>query len=82
MAKYRMRALMVEALQWFPDRPIEGVTVPVPGDGEPLGAGQPFMATPAGPMRVEPGDWIVTGPMGERYRVPSEVFAATFERVK
>lgn len=31
--------------------------------------------------RVCPGDWIVTGPFGERYPVKPHVFASTFEAV-
>lgn len=32
--------------------------------------------------RVCPGDWIVTGPFGDRYPVKDFVFTATFEAVE
>lgn len=38
-----------------------------------------FVVTPEGPLKVNVGDWIVTGVKGEHYLVKSDIFAATYE---
>ena len=38
--------------------------------------------TPEGSMIAEPGDWIVTGPKGERYPCKPAVFHATYEPIE
>jgi len=64
MAKYRHKPLIVEAEQWFPDKPHDLVLYPVVqwdgcpslDDDEGL-----FMCTGLTPGEiVHPGDWIVT----------------------
>ena len=74
MPSYRRIPHVVEAVQWHPGDVVEGVIVPVPGDGD------PHVLTLRGPIRVEPGDWIVTGSNGDRYPVPSDVFVESYVR--
>ncbi|WP_232696121.1 hypothetical protein [Brevibacillus daliensis] len=35
-----------------------------------------------GDMRVEIGDWIITGVMGEKYPCKPDIFAQTYEKVE
>jgi hypothetical protein len=35
-----------------------------------------------GQMRIEPGDWLITGVMGEKYPCKPDVFAKTYEAVE
>lgn len=74
MPRYRRVPHLVEAMQWHPGVVVEGVIVPVPGDGD------PHVITLRGAIRVEPGDWIITGPNGDRYPVASDVFSASYAR--
>lgn len=41
-----------------------------------------LVGTLEGPLRAEPGDWIVRGTVGELYPVKPEVFRETYERVE
>lgn len=41
-----------------------------------------FIETLEGRMRVELGDWIITGVQGEHYPCKPEIFAATYEAVE
>lgn len=74
MPLYRRVSHLVEATQWHPGEVVEGVIVPAPGDGD------PHVLTLRGAIRVEPGDWIVTGPNGDRYPLPSDVFVESYVR--
>ena len=77
VSKYRKKPIVVDAVQWFPDRVIEGVVVPVPGDGT------PYIKTLEGAIvPVASGDWIITGAVGEHYPLKPDVFALTYEMVK
>ena len=40
-----------------------------------------MVRTLEGPMRVSPGDWIITGVKGERYACKPDIFALTYEPV-
>lgn len=42
----------------------------------------PAMMTPAGPGRVCNGDWILTGPGGEKYLCKPEVFEKDYMKVE
>lgn len=35
-----------------------------------------------GPLKVSPGDWIITGIKGEKYPCKSDIFEATYESVE
>ena len=49
----------------------------VPGMGDDLF----FVVTLEGYMRVDPGDWIITGGQGEKYPCKPDIFEATYEPV-
>lgn len=89
--KFRKRPLVVEAEQWFPDRPVEGVTFPASYEelaklaalGERVDAlTTGLIRTLEGPFSVTPGDWIITGVKGERWPVKPDIFAASYEPVE
>jgi hypothetical protein len=40
-----------------------------------------YVETLEGKMRVQIGDWIITGIKGERYPCKPDIFAATYDRV-
>lgn len=67
--RVRKRPITVEAEQWWPDRLVEGV------EGSPEGA---YVETLEGPLRVRPGDWIITGIEGEKYPCKPGVFEKTY----
>jgi hypothetical protein len=74
MARYRKRPVIVEAVQWFPGTAIDGI-VEWPGQ-------RPYIATLEGMMYVSPGDWIITGVVGEKYPCRDDIFRATYEAVE
>jgi len=77
--KFRKKSIIVEAEQWFPEHPVEGVTFPAGEHIEKLyGADRGLIQTPEGPHVVSPGDWIVEG---EKRPMKPDVFAATHEFV-
>jgi len=85
MTKYRKKPIVVEAEQWFPEHPAEGVVFPVPQeDGflafsvEHPSCGR--IETLEGPHVVSPGDWIITGIAGEKYPCKPAIFDATYEK--
>ncbi|MEN6401641.1 MAG: hypothetical protein ABFD94_06825 [Armatimonadia bacterium] len=41
-----------------------------------------YILTLEGPMRADPGDWIIRGVKGEFYPCKPDVFVATYEPVK
>ena len=76
--QYRKKPYPVDAEQWFPDHPVEGVLPSYPCSGE-------FSATSLpqngwlGDYLVAPGDWIVTGANGERWVCKPNVFEERYE---
>ena len=82
MSKFRKKPVVIEATQWFAigDHPAVHEYTDVEF---PLGEkGRSYVETMEGPLRVSPGDWIITGVKGELYPVKSDIFAATYEAVK
>lgn len=84
MPRFRKRPVVIEAEQWFPGKPVEGVE-PV-SDGGVNEQGMGFEAygvvqTLEGPHIAKPGDWIITGVKGERYPCKPDIFALTYEPV-
>ena len=68
MARYQKKSLVVEAVQWFK-----------PGDhsavvADSSAAGGNHIDTPEGRLRVEPGDWVITGVAGEHYPCKPDIF--------
>ncbi len=77
MVKYRKRPVVIEAEQWFPGRPVDGVREIETGDPFTKIVGQ--VDTLEGVMTVIPGDWIITGVKGEKYPCKPDIFALTYE---
>jgi len=68
MPSHRKRPESVDAVRWFPGADLPGVvelkyTGPT---GELVSKRYAITETVAGFMKVEPGDWVVTGPRGRR----------------
>jgi hypothetical protein len=65
MGRYLKKQVVVEAVQWFK-----------PGDHPAvvMESGSGFIDTPEGRLRVEPGDWVITGIAGENYPCKPDVF--------
>lgn len=74
--RYRKKPIVVEASRWFRhgDHPAV-LRLPMAHQADTHG----WIDTLEGPMRVSPGDWIVTGVKGERYPVKPDIFEATYE---
>lgn len=84
MSRFRAKPLIVEAVQWFPGAHVVGVQELVYGDieqGNAESSGYGMIDTPEGPIRVEPGDWIITGVKREIHSMPDEIFKLTYEPV-
>ncbi len=71
MAKYRKKPVVIEATQFSQGCTIEGVATDVDGA---------FCETLEGRMRVNQGDWIITGVKGERYPCRNDIFMETYEK--
>lgn len=76
MAKYRRKPTVLEAEQWFPGRQVVGVIAP---DADSTTQFEPFVETLEGPLKVSPGDWIITGIKGEKYPCKPDIFASIYE---
>ena len=66
MARYLKKSVVVEAVQWFKH-----------GDHPAVLAGsdrEAYIDTPEGRLRVEAGDWIITGIAGENYPCKPHIF--------
>jgi hypothetical protein len=68
MARYLKKQLVVEAVQWFKHGDHPAVTTDSGRDTN------GYVDTPEGRLRVEPGDWIITGVAGENYPCKPDVF--------
>ena len=66
MARYVKKAVAVEAVQWFKHGDHPAVIE------DPAGGGH--IETPEGKLRVDPGDWIITGIAGEHYPCKPDIF--------
>jgi hypothetical protein len=67
MGRYLKKQIVVEAEQWFKLGDHPAVT-----DSARDGGG--YIDTPEGRLRVDPGDWIITGIAGENYPCKPDVF--------
>ena len=68
MGRYMKKPIVIEAVQWFRhgDHP---AVLREPGDGK-VG----YIDTLEGRLRVEPGDWVITGVAGEHYPCKPDIF--------
>ncbi len=86
MAKYRKKPVVVDAEQWFPQKPVDGVEYP-PLPGTPQG--QEYIKTygPCGIVRrlgnmvAMPGYWIITDANGNKSICDPDTFEETYELV-
>lgn len=62
---------MIQAEQWFPDKPVEGVVQPKPSS---MTQFAPYIRTLEGDHLVSSGDWIITGIVGEKYCCKNHIF--------
>ena len=88
--KFRKKPVVIEATQWFKigDHP----AVRVPDDKDVTDWSEDLQKLPRGSlglidtlegaMYVNPGDWIITGVMGEKYPCKPDIFEMTYERVE
>lgn len=72
--KFRKKPVVIEATQWFKDGDHTAVWADFAGNG--------FIDTLEGAHMVTPGDWIITGVMGEHYACKPDIFEMTYERAE
>ena len=66
MARYLKKSVVVEAVQWFKHGDHSAVLM---GSAE-----KAYIDTPEGRLRVEAGDWVITGIAGENYPCKPDFF--------
>ena len=77
MAKFRKKAVVIEAVRWYKLGDHPKVTLFWTHDPECKGWG--WINTLEGGHIVKPGDWIITGVKGENYPCDNEIFEMTYE---
>jgi len=73
MGRYLKNQLAVEAVRWF-RRGDHPAVISDPSD-ESIG----YIDTPEGRLKVEAGDWIITGIAGENYPCKSDIFGQLYK---
>jgi len=68
MGRYVKKPIVIEAVQWFKHGDHAAVLHESGDDG--VG----YIDTLEGRLRVEPGDWVITGVAGENYPCKPEIF--------
>ncbi len=95
MAKYRKKPVVIEAVRWFSlndpdDVAVFGMVGPygIVAKAEPMCRHcnlsmerHGWIATLEGGHIVCPGDWIITGVVGELYPIKDSIFRETYEAV-
>lgn len=79
MPKFRKKPVVIHAVQWFPNKPVDGVVPTYDPKGQCNGG---LIQTLEGPHVVSTGDWIITGVKGEKYPCKPDIFEATYEPVE
>jgi hypothetical protein len=81
---FKKKPIEIEAEQWFQNRFVEGVDGPFRRlhDVVGLSAFYGTIKTPDGPYEVNPGDWIITEPTGEKFPCKPHIFEATYDPVE
>jgi len=74
MARYVKQSVVVEAVQWFKHGDHSAVVAASALDS--IG----YIDTPEGRLRVEAGDWIITGIAGENYPCKPKIFEQLYKR--
>ncbi len=83
--KFRKKPVVIEAEQWWPNKPVAGVIYPPPEEISKrlvMTVEVGYIDTLEGGHLVNPGDWIITGIKGEKYPCKPDIFEATYEEVK
>lgn len=81
--KVRKKPITVEAVQWFPDPKFaENMTGTDVLGVEYTRCNGKRIRTPEGFMNVNPGDWIITGVVNERYICRPDVFELTYDKLE
>lgn len=89
MSRYRKKPLVIDAEQWFPDPSLgtfEGdryinKRVGYDAHGVAYTVTDVSLMTINGPVRIEPGEWIIRGIQNEAYPCKEDIFALTYEPV-
>ena len=68
MGRYLKKSVVLEAVQWFKHGDHPAVLAGPAGDAD------GYIDTPEGRLRVEAGDWIITGIAGENYPCKPDIF--------
>jgi hypothetical protein len=76
VAKFRKKPIVIEAEQWFPD---PNIFFGYDRFGVEYTVLDRSIQTLEGPMKVSPGDWIITGVKGEKYPCKPDIFALTYD---
>lgn len=94
MPKFRKKPVVISAEQFFRGIPVPGVehwettlaqylhNAELHRCACPLATVEtfaPHIHTLEGPMRVNPGDWVITGVKGEKYACKPDIFEMTYE---
>lgn len=75
--KFRKKPVIIEAERYlFPGERIVGVCYELHGEGM-----KAHIHTLEGIMKVELGDWVITGVRGEKYPCKPDIFEQTYEKV-
>jgi len=78
MPRYRRLPVEIDAELFDPDDNQQHARLGLRNDTE---SGRVVIHTLEGDMRVSPGDWIITGVLGERYPCKPKAFDKTYEKV-
>ena len=79
MAKFRKKPVVIEATRWFPGFQVEGVEIRDERYEDGSCHTSAYISTLEGVMHVNPGDWIITGVMGEKYCCRNDIFEKTYD---
>ena len=78
MPKFVKKPVVIEAERWFPD---ENLIIGYDRFGVEYTVMDRSIQTLEGPMKVSPGDWIITGVKGEKYPCKPDIFEMTYEEL-
>ena len=73
MARYLKQAVVIEAVQWFKQGDHPAVFAEAAPDAK------SYIDTPEGRLRVDAGDWIITGIAGEHYPCKPDIFEQLYK---
>lgn len=80
--KFRKKPVVVDAMQYPCEHPaLKRCDCEPRGDCACSMCGHEFIETLEGRMIVRPGDWIITGVLGEYYPCKPDQFASAYEPV-